>query len=166
MEHGTAPSFGSGLVPLMDNLLDFRYKVRSLDNDVRSLPVRGSAAQHLFRFDNGYGASVVRRGGSYGGEYGKWELAVIMFDSGVEGNDAWELTYDTPVTSDVEGWLPWEGTDVDDDDDRTVLGLLAQIRDLPPRLPENPAAPPSDDPSDVYESLGNLVGLGDDPYFL
>jgi hypothetical protein len=63
-------------------------------------------------FDNGYGASVVVGPHTYGGEDGLYELAVL--DS--NGN----LTYETPVTSDVEGYLS--------EDD--VTKLLEQIQNL------------------------------------
>ena len=57
------------------------------------------------QFDNGYGASVVKSPFSYGGDKGLYELAVL--DS--EG----ELTYGTPVTDDVIGYLrPEDVTDV------------------------------------------------------
>ena len=48
-------------------------------------------------FDNGYGASVISEPGTYGGSTGLYELAVL--DS--EGH----LTYDTPITNDVIGYL-------------------------------------------------------------
>jgi hypothetical protein len=48
-------------------------------------------------FDNGYGASVVKHEFSYGGKDGLYELAVLDADG--------ELTYDTPITSDVIGYL-------------------------------------------------------------
>jgi hypothetical protein len=57
------------------------------------------------QFDNGYGASVVKTPYTYGGDRGLYELAVL--DS--EG----ELTYGTPVTDDVIGYLrPEDVTDV------------------------------------------------------
>lgn len=56
--------------------------------------------QHVYRFDNGYGASVIRGPYSYGGESGLFELGVITFDG-----DQWSLTYETPITSDVLGHL-------------------------------------------------------------
>lgn len=56
--------------------------------------------QKLYRFDNGFGASVVRHKFSYGAEEGKWELAVIKFDG-----DNWDLTYETEVADDVVGYL-------------------------------------------------------------
>ena len=48
-------------------------------------------------FDNGYGVSVVKSPTSYGGQKGLYELAVL-------GTDGF-ITYETPVTSDVIGFL-------------------------------------------------------------
>jgi hypothetical protein len=47
-----------------------------------------------FEFPNGYGGSVIDDG--YGNEEGLYELAVLH-----NGH----LTYDTPITDDVLGWL-------------------------------------------------------------
>jgi hypothetical protein len=63
-------------------------------------------------FDNGYGASIVKGPMSYGGDRGLYELAVLDSNG--------ELTYDTPVTSDVEGYLSEED----------VTKLLEQIQNL------------------------------------
>ena len=63
-------------------------------------------------FDNGYGASIVKGPMSYGGDRGLYELAVLDSNG--------ELTYDTPVTSDVEGYLSEED----------VTKLLEQIQKL------------------------------------
>lgn len=76
-------------------------------------PVHGGV-QRLFKFDNGYEASVVRHPYSYGGRNGLWELAVIH---------GGHLCYDTPVTPDVEGHLSWEAVEV----------LLEAINALPAR---------------------------------
>ncbi len=48
-------------------------------------------------FENGYGASVVKGEYTYGGKEGLYELAILDSNG--------DLTYDTPVTSDVEGYL-------------------------------------------------------------
>ena len=74
--------------------------------------------QYLFRFENNYGASVIKHKGSYGHEDDLWELAVIEFET--EYNDSWDLTYDTPITADVEGWLT----------DEDVRELLQRIKEL------------------------------------
>ena len=68
--------------------------------------------QRLFKFKNGYGASVVRHKHSYGGSKGLWELAVLkdmgkntkMYDD-VEWLQTYDICYDTPITNDVVGWL-------------------------------------------------------------
>lgn len=79
-------------------------------------PLTPDGKQRIYRFDNGYGASAVQRSYSYGGTKGLWELGVIEFD----GAD-WRLTYDTPITDDVIGWLDEDG----------VQETLRRIRDLP-----------------------------------
>ena len=66
----------------------------------RPHPADEGGIQHVFRFGNGYGASVVRFKYSYGGDRGLWELAVIKFNG-----DDWSLTYQTPITGDVIGNL-------------------------------------------------------------
>jgi hypothetical protein len=53
------------------------------------------ANQMVFRFPNGYGASVIHGTGTYG-----VELAVTKYDG-----DHYELCYDTHVTNDVIGHL-------------------------------------------------------------
>jgi hypothetical protein len=63
-------------------------------------------------FDNGYGASVVVGPYTYGGEDGLYELAVLDSNG--------KLTYETPITNDVEGYL------TPDD----VTKLLEQIQSL------------------------------------
>ena len=69
--------------------------------------------QRIYRFPNGYGASVVRSEKSYGGREGLFELAVL------DSSD--DLCYTTPVTRDVEGWLTIDNVDK----------LLDQISKLP-----------------------------------
>ena len=57
------------------------------------------------QFDNGFGASIVKHKYSYGGDKGLYEIAVL--DSGGE------ITYTTPITDDVIGYLrPEDVTDV------------------------------------------------------
>lgn len=54
----------------------------------------------VYTFDNGYGASVVSRNGSYGSKNGLFEVAVLKGD---------DICYDTPITNDVVGWLDFAG---------------------------------------------------------
>ena len=51
---------------------------------------------YVYQFENGYGASVVKHDGSYGGKQGLDEIAVL--DSGGD------LCYSTPITDDVIGY--------------------------------------------------------------
>ena len=62
-------------------------------NETRSVH---DGIQHKFSFLNGYGASVVRHSGSYGGDIGLWEIA---------GLKNGELNYETPITNDVLGYV-------------------------------------------------------------
>ena len=64
-----------------------------------------SGVQARMTFENGFGVSVVSHTYSYGGKDGLFEVAVL----GKDGN----LTYDTPVTNDVVGYLnPDEVTEI------------------------------------------------------
>lgn len=53
--------------------------------------------QKIYRFPNGFGASVVKHDHSYGGKSGLWELAVLDAES--------HLCYYTAITDDVIGHL-------------------------------------------------------------
>ena len=68
--------------------------------------------QKVYKFDNGYGASVVSHGGSYGGKEGLFEIAILDKNG--------HITYDTPISSDVIGWLDFEG----------VADILQKIKSL------------------------------------
>ena len=72
--------------------------------------------QWLFKFENGYGASVIKHYGSYGFEDDLFELGVIKFNK----NNSWNLCYDTPITNDVIGYLTNE----------EVLEFLERIKNL------------------------------------
>jgi len=56
-----------------------------------------SGVKSRMMFENGYGVSVVSTTSSYGGSEGLYEVAVL--------DSTGEITYDTPITSDVIGWL-------------------------------------------------------------
>lgn len=76
-----------------------------------SMSIRGGW-QYIFKFKNGYGASVIRSRQSYGGPEGFYELAVLK-----DG----KINYKTPITNDVIGWL----------DPDEVEELLDKIKALP-----------------------------------
>jgi hypothetical protein len=56
--------------------------------------------QCIVQFPNGYGASIVQGEHTYGGKDGLYEIAVFGKDGGI--------TYDTPITDDVLGYLSEE----------------------------------------------------------
>lgn len=78
------------------------YEVRSVNG----------GTQRRYKFANGYGASAVCHAYSYGGDEGKWEVAVIGPDGSVDST--------TPVTNDVIGWL----------EESEINGVLEQIAAL------------------------------------
>jgi hypothetical protein len=69
--------------------------------------------QKVYSFGNGYGASVVCNDMTYGGKNGLFEVAVLDLSG--------KIVYDTPVTSDVVGFLDFAG----------VADVLRQIQNLP-----------------------------------
>ena len=51
---------------------------------------------YVYKFENGYGASVVSHDVSYGGDRGLYEIAVL--------DSSGDLCYSTPITDDVIGF--------------------------------------------------------------
>ena len=72
----------------------------------------GDSYSHRFKFENGYGASVIKHYGSYGYEEDLFELAVL------DSNGS--LCYDTTIADDVIGHLTND----------EVLKLLEIIKNL------------------------------------
>jgi len=102
------------------------------DYIVKDGPVTGlGGSQIVFKFDNGFGASVVSHPHSYGGTEGLFELAVIKWSKkdytnehvNIKDLDHWVIVYDTGITEDVIGHL----------EENAVLALLKEIQVL-----ENP----------------------------
>lgn len=85
----------------------------------RPHPAGVGGTQKLYRFPNGYGASVVQFPHSYGYGSGRWELAVLKLTG--EDVDDFKLTYDTDITDDVIGYLTEDEVDA----------LLDQVEALP-----------------------------------
>jgi hypothetical protein len=94
----------------MKTFSDLEFKQHP--NSSRSHTYGDLGVQARIHFDNGYGASVVKGPHTYGGKDGLYELAVL------DSNH--ELTYSTPITNDVEGYLTEED----------VTKLLEQIQNL------------------------------------
>lgn len=78
---------------------------------------------YIFRFENGYGASVIKNLASYGHEDDLWELAVIVFE---KDSDNYEIVYDTDITYEVVGYQT----------DEEIRNLLGRIKKLKPRVLE------------------------------
>ena len=72
--------------------------------------------QYVFRFENGYGASIIKHMYSYGHEDDLWEIAIIKFD----GDETSHICYDTELTDDVIGYLS----------DEEVCSYLEKIKEL------------------------------------
>lgn len=83
--------------------------MEALDQHVKFSPISirtlHDGKQFIFRFANGLGASVVSHSYSYGNK-DEFELAVIEFYEDAEMG--WNITYDTPITDDVIGYLKWD----------------------------------------------------------
>lgn len=97
--------------------------------------------QRLYRFENNFGASVVRHSGSYGGNDGLYELAVIIWDPKasitlVETDlffrkfhplynriTGWTICYSTPITDDVIGYL-------EEDQVNTILSFIEKLNEF------------------------------------
>ena len=56
--------------------------------------------QWRFKFNNGFGASVIKHTFSYGFENDLFELAILEWDG-----DNHQITYDTGISNDVIGYL-------------------------------------------------------------
>ncbi len=79
-------------------------KFEDLEFDKLTDPFQTGVMSRMM-FENGFGVSVVSHTFSYGGKDGLFEIAVLDADG--------DLTYDTPVTNDVVGYLnPDEVTEI------------------------------------------------------
>jgi hypothetical protein len=90
--------------------------------DVNNLEGRVNGIQYVFRFKNGYGASVVCHDKSYGGNVGLWEIATIKFapEGCMNCTGDWEIIYDTGLCTDVLGWQSED----------EVIDILKRIKNL------------------------------------
>ncbi|MBO7451227.1 MAG: hypothetical protein J6U54_12765 [Clostridiales bacterium] len=106
-----------------DNYLD-AYK-QYIYGMLPSYAKKNYTEHHIFRFDNGYGASVIRGPFSYGGEKDLFEMAVIHFVEPEDTDEGQEYAFDldeyNAISSDVLGWLSEED----------VVKYLNEIKELP-----------------------------------
>ena len=101
--------------------MNFNLNYEGFENYLLGKGLVDGGIHYVFRFENGYGASVIKANWSYGGTKDLWELAVIKF-FGKENAD-YELDYFTEITDDVCGYETDDG----------IRELLARIKAL-----ENP----------------------------
>lgn len=84
-----------------------------MSTPVKTRSINGGT-QNIYRFPNGYGASIVNHSFSYG-----TELAVIKFNSA--NDEDFNIVYDTPITDDVIGHCS----------SNKIISLLKNISELP-----------------------------------
>ncbi len=75
--------------------------------------------EHKEFYTNGYGVSIISNEYSYGGRDGLFEVAILKGDE-----EDYDLCYDTPITSDVLGYLS----------DKDVEDLIEEVKKLPTTL--------------------------------
>ena len=96
--------------------LDLNYE--GFENYLFSKEYDMGGVLYRFKFNNNFGASVIKHDYSYGQEEDLWELGVLMFGDGYLERGV--LTYDTPITNDIIPWLT----------DEEVRNLLERIKGL------------------------------------
>ena len=88
----------------MNDFKNFNLIVPGYDEYLFKRRAIGEGVQYIFKFPNGYGASVLKTPGSFGYKEDAWELAVVLFDK--KEPDVWKLCFTTAITDDVIGNLP------------------------------------------------------------
>ncbi len=79
---------------------------------------------YIFRFPNGYGASIVKMYGSYGWDQDNWELAVILFEEETDTlkTTEWIVVYPKQIVS--------QGCTIGNQTDEDIVDLLRKIKEL------------------------------------
>ena len=98
--------------------MNFKLNYEGFDNYLLGKGFIDGGIHYVFRFENGYGASVIKTDWTYGGFKDLWELAVIRFFG--KENIEYELDYFTEITDDVCGYETDDG----------IRKLLARIKAL------------------------------------
>ena len=99
--------------------MNYNLNYEGFEQNLKERLERTEGIQYLFKFDNGYGASVVKSRYSYGHDDDLWELAVIEFTNR-DGRERFYLTYETEITDDVLGWKT-------DEDIRDILRMIKEL---------------------------------------
>jgi len=89
------------------NEIDTNKNVDNLKGWSKHTPIHRrylhAGSQYIFRFENGYGASLINHSGSYGNE-----IAVLKFFG--PGVDDWDFEFDNPIAdNNVLGHLTPQG---------------------------------------------------------
>ena len=100
------------------DLMNLKLNYEGFENNLIEKSEHLGGIQYLFKFENNFGASVIKHSVSYGHEEDLWELAVIEYYRSGE----WYLTYDTDITDDVIGCLT-------DEDVRELLTKISKLND-------------------------------------
>ena len=82
-------------------LIETRFELDSMN--------KGRYVKRYF-FANGLGASVASHSGTYGGDSGHFEVAVLQYPLGTTAENTCEIIYEQPINDhlgivDVAGWL-------------------------------------------------------------
>ena len=99
--------------------MNYNLNYEGFEQNLKEKREHDKGIQYIFRFDNEYGASVVKTRYSYGHDDDLWELAVIRFCNR-DGREEWYLTYETEITDDVLGWQT----------DEEIRDVLRRIKEL------------------------------------
>ena len=89
-------------------------KVSFFDDDVNY------GKHYIFKFENGYGASVIKNNMSKGFDKDLWELAIIKFENPIISEKGFEIVYTTELTH----------TTVGDLTDKDVCEYLRKIKEI------------------------------------
>jgi|TARA_B110000196_G_C21121882_1_gene653656 hypothetical protein len=98
-------TYWTGLINYSNNRKNMKHKFKSLDFQDISKTHGPNATQAWVKMENGYEASIVKHGGSYGNEKGLYEMGIF----GPKGSMSDPLGWDDTV----KGHLTPEGVEIE-----------------------------------------------------
>lgn len=101
--------------------MDLNLQCEMFEDNIFGKIISPISAQYIFRFDNNYGASVVKHKYSLGGEQNLWELYPVIFT----GEHHWVLVNDD---DDIKTIIPHKS--VGCLNNSKVLNLLEKIKNF------------------------------------